>query len=330
MKLKKSLFALVAMMCVVPAFAGWQYDGYYIDDGYYRDDGTRFIVGFRGGLSWANARLQNEIGSLDGYYYVNNATGAVISAKAYDAYIDGGGESTAYTYAGVGDLSSLPAKENFSKMSFTAGGSVGFTLPYQPNWRIEGGYDHISEIEYSQIPLFEGSLPVSGGGIGDAIIHVASSGVVATVSTDIFSVMGYYDYFEKDRKPLDEFIPYLGFGIGYASSRTSLKLSDIYGDLSTDTDLINYGQEGADGVLQFLPPSDSSKFPTSSNIALVGALGVSYGISRYTFIDLSARLTYVPKITWQLVNSDATMRRDWFAAKDMLYTNLMFGLRFEF
>lgn len=221
-------------------------------------------------------------------------------------------------------------KKDFSKIAFTAGGSIGFTIPYHPQWRLEAGYDHIAEINYNQIPLFEGDLNVSGGDIGDAIVHVSSSGVSTTVSTDIISVMAYYDFFEGNRKSANTIIPYVGFGIGYATSKTTLKLSDIYGDLSTDSDLQNYGTPDADGVLQFNPPSDKSKYPTSDNIALLGALGLSYGISQYTFLDFSARLMYVPKITWNLVNEDASQHREWFSAKNMMYTNLMIGLRFEF
>ena len=195
---------------------------------------------------------------------------------------------------------------------------------------MEAGYDYIAETDYNQIPLFEGDLNVSGGDIGDATVHVSSGGVTATISTDIFSAMAYYDFFDGIKKPTHEIIPYIGFGLGYASSRTTLKLSDIYGDLSTDSDLQNYGTPDADGVLQFTPPSDKSKFPTSSNIAALAALGLSYGISEYTFLDFSARVMYIPKITWNLVSSDGSMHREWFAAENMIYTNLMLGVRFEF
>ena len=108
-----------------------------------------------------------------------------------------------------------------------------------------------------------------------------------------------------------------------------MKLSDIYGDLSTDSDLLNYGTLEND-VIQFEAPSDKSKYPTSNNIALVGALGVSYGISEYTFLDFGARLMYVPTIKWELTNSDGTRHREWFSADNMLYTNITVGLRFEF
>ena len=330
MKFKKSLFSVLMVMCIAPAFAGWEYNGYYLDDGYYTENTTRFVIGFRGGLSWANAKIKNDMGSLDGYYYLNLDTYDVISFKAYEAYIDEGGDPSDYAYAGVGDLSTLPAKENFSKLAFTAGGSVGLTLPNNPHWRLEAGYDHIAETSYNQIPLFEGDMNVSGGEIGDAVVHVASTGATATISTDIVSAMAFYDFFDGKQKSLNTIMPYVGLGLGYAASKTTLKLSDIYGDLSTDSDLQNYGTVDANGVVQFESPSDKSKYPTSTNIAVIGALGASYGIAEYTYLDFGVRVMYIPKITWELVNSDASLHREWFSAKDMFYTNLSFGLRFEF
>ena len=322
MKLKKSLFFTLCVLSVAPAFAGWQYDGYYVDDSYYTEDDTKFVIGFRGGLSWANAKIKNEIGNLYGYYYVNETTGEVVSALAWEA----AGSPEGYYDAGYGDLSTLPAKEKFSKWAFTAGANIGFTVPYHPNWRLEAAYDHIAETDYNEIPLFDGDLNLSSGDV----VHVSSSGATSTISTDIISAMAYYDFFSDNKKPLNTIIPYIGLGVGYASSKTTLKLADIYGDLSTDSDLQNYGTADADGVIQFTPPSDKSKFPTSENVEAIGALGFSYGITKYTFLDFGARVIYIPKITWNLVNSDATLHREWFSAKDMIYSDFTIGLRFEF
>ena len=77
------------ILSIAPVFAGWQYDGYYIDDGYQDDDGTRFVIGVRGGLSWGNAKIANDMGSLYGYYYVNPDNGDVISELAWRAAGDG-------------------------------------------------------------------------------------------------------------------------------------------------------------------------------------------------------------------------------------------------
>lgn len=310
----------------MPAMAGWQYNGYYINDGIYEDDGSRFTVSLRGGLSLANAKMQNDVGNLDGYYYINPDTGAAVSLRYFSDETEA--DTNGFTDISVGNIGSLPVKENFSKTAFSAGASVGFTVPYHPQWRLEAGYDYIAETDYNQVPLFEGTMNVSGEFNG--LIHVSSTGVTSSVSTDVISAMAYYDFFDGTKKELNKFIPYIGLGLGYASSRTVLKLSDIYGDLSTDSDLQNYGTVGSDGIIKFTPPTDNSKYPTSNNIAALGAIGASYGISEYTFIDFSARVMYIPKIKWNLVNSDGTQHREWFSAKDMFYTNFMIGLRFEF
>ncbi len=319
MKLKISFFSLAMTLCAGSAFAGWQNSGYYVNDGYYIDDGSRFTVGFHGGLSLANAKMKNEIGSLEATYLVNTATGAVITELAYENLSLPSG----YDDIGTGDIALLPVKKDFSKVAFTAGASIGFTIPYHPQWRIEAGFDHISETDYNQTPFLEGDLITSL----DYSAHVFSSGVTSTVTTDIISAMAFYDFFDGKQKQLNQFIPYVGFGVGYASSKTTLKLTDIYGDLSKDSDLVNYGTVGADGVIQFADPVNNDS-PTSTNIALLGSIGASYGISEYTFLDFNFRLMYVPKITWQLVNG--SLHRDWFAAEDMFYTNFMVGLRFEF
>ena len=326
MKFGKSLFLFMGVVYCAPAFAGWQYNGYRINDGYYSDDGSRFVVGFRGGVSLANAKMKNDIGTLDGYYYVNPTSGAVVAVTYFNDAEDAA--NNGFTGSVVGNIGSLPVKEKFSKTAFTAGASVGFTIPYHPQWRLEAGYDYISETEYNNVPLLEGEMAVKG--TFDGTVHVSSSGVSSTISTDVFSAMAYYDFFDGNKKPLYTIIPYIGVGLGYASSRTTLKLSDVYGDLTGDSSLSEYNTAGDQKIWQFDGPSDKSKFPSSDSIAAVGALGLSYGISEYTFLDLSARVMYIPKVKWNLTNSDGSQHREWFSAENMIYTNLMVGLRFEF
>lgn len=333
MRVSKSLFLSVLLLVSMPAFAGWQYGGYRINDGYYNDDGSRFVIGFRGGVSFANAKMKNDVGNLDGYYYVNPTNSATVSLFYFEDQADA--EANGFTVFAVGDIGKLPVKKDFSKTAFAAGASVGFTVPYHPQWRLEVGYDYISETNYNQIPLFEGSMNLKGqdfvtGQGFNGMAHVYSSGVTSTISTDIISAMAYYDFFDGYKKQLNQIVPYIGFGLGYANSRTTLNLSDIYGDLSTNDDLDNYGTVGSNHIIQFESPSDKSKYPTSSNIAVIGALGASYGITEYTFLDFSARVMYIPTVKWNLVNSDGSRHREWFSAEDMLYTNLMVGLRFEF
>ena len=72
---------MLTVLFVAPAFAGWQYGGYYVDDGMHSDDGTRFIISGRGGLSWANAKVHNDVGNLYGYYYIDETTGEYLNRK---------------------------------------------------------------------------------------------------------------------------------------------------------------------------------------------------------------------------------------------------------
>ena len=311
----------------MPAFAGWQYDGYYTSDGYsYSDDGSRFVVGFRGGLAFSSASLKNDIGSLYTDYYVNDSTGAIVSQLAWE----NAGAPEGYSDVGYGDLATLPVKDDFKKTTFTAGASLGFTLANNSQWRLEIGYDYIAETDYNKTPLLEGNMTVIGDE-GDSVVHVVSTGAKSTISTDIVSAMAYYDFFDGKAKKLNTFIPYVGFGLGYAISKTTLHLTDIYGDLSLEEDLKNYGtQDPTTGIITFDNPTDRNSFPSSTNLAAIGALGFSYGIAESTFIDASLRLMYVPKVTWNIANTAGTQHREWFSAENMIYTNLVVGIRFEF
>lgn len=318
------LFPVLAAVFSGAAYANWQYPGTYVGDGAYTDDGSRFVISVRGGASMQFAGIKNEIGSLTSEYYYNPGDGMVVSAAWYDACVDGGG-CDGFVYAGLGDLADLDAKEDFSEYSFAAGASIGWTMPNRPQWRIEVGWDHITETEYNVSPLFEGDLALTGGDVEGIVVHAESGGVQSKITTDIISAMAFYDFFTGTQKPLHQVIPYIGFGIGYADTKTILNLSDLYGDLSTSVDLQNFGKLDDYGVLQFYRSETSS-----SNIAGLAALGLSYGIADSLFLDFGARVAYIPKIKFALSNEGDTRHRDWFSAENMIYANIMLGLRFEF
>ena len=318
------IFPLITCLCAGAANANWQYDGEYTRDGWYRDDGGRFVLSVRGGASLGMANIKNNIGTLTGEYYVDPYSGVVVTAAYYDACVEYGGCGD-YEYAGIGDLADLPAKENFSSVSFAAGASIGFTLPNRPQWRFELGWDHITEAEYNFSTLFEGDLTLAGGNVGDVAIHVESGSVQSKVSTDIISAMAFYDFYKGIAKPVNKFIPYIGLGVGYADTKTTLTLADLYGELSQSIDMHNFGDLDDFGVLNFYRSEINY-----SNIAGLIAAGVSYGLTERVFLDLSARVAYIPKIKWALRNADETRQRDWFSAENLIYANIMLGLRFEF
>ncbi|MCQ2562810.1 MAG: hypothetical protein MJ158_04325 [Alphaproteobacteria bacterium] len=286
------------------ASAGWQYNNNYVNDaGYYSDDGARFVIGARGGISYGTAKLKNQIGRLDSVYEDS--------------------ESNIWRY----DISSLPAKNDFQKIAFVGGANIGFTLPGASQWRIEANWDHINKTEYNEIPLFEGNVNLVSESTGEVqTVYTQSGGVASSISSDVISAMIYYDFFDGINKPINTFIPYVGAGVGYADSKTTLKLSDIYGNFSSDPDLnASFNANPDAGIIQFYESNISN-----SNIALLGSIGLSYGISQTTFFDLNARVIYIPNIKWQLTNADDTQHRDLFGTDGMLYTNLTLGIRFEF
>lgn len=316
------LFTIISCLCAGSANANWQYPGNYVGDGWYQDDGSRFVLSFRGGASIMNGSISNDVNSLTSNYYISTVDGVVVSDGYYNSLTSTMQDD--YTHAGFGDIAKLPAAKKLSNFSFAAGASVGWTVQNAPQWRIELGWDHISETEYNAAPLFSGDLTLEGGST-PVNVKVTSGGVNSTVNTDIISAMAFYDFFDGLQKPLHQAIPYIGFGMGYADIKTITNLSDLNGDLSYSEDLLKYGELNDYHVLQFYKSEKNT-----SNVAGVIAAGFSYGLADNMFLDLGARVMYVPKIKWALSNSDGTKTRDWFSAKNVLYTNIMVGIRFEF
>ena len=325
--MRKSIFCILSVLscfAVAPARANWEYSGTYLGDGWYTDDGSRFVMSVRGGAALGFGSIKNEVGALTTEYYINPGDGMVISAAYYDACVEGGG-CAGFEYAGMGETSALPAAKDYREYSFAAGASLGWTIPNRPQWRLEIGWDHISEAEYNASPLYEGDLHLTGGDVEGVVVHVQSGSIQSKVTTDLISAMAFYDFFDGMQKPVRKMIPYVGFGVGYADTTTTLNLVDPYGDLSTSVDLQNFGELDDYGVLNFYRSENSS-----SNIAGVLALGVSYGINQTMFLDFGARVSYIPKIKWTLKNEDGSRTRDWLSAENMIYANIMLGLRFEF
>lgn len=317
--MRSRIFYFIVCACALnigTARANWQYSGEYTYNMAYTDSGERATVSLRGGMTYAMAKVKNEVGSIVPSFCVNRTTGEIIllgageDCSSYSGFED----------AGTGNYGDLKASD-LSGIGFSGGASIGWVLPNRPQWRLELGWDHFSEIDYNETPLFSGKMKLSGGDT----VSIESGSVQSTISSDIFSVMAYYDFFDGVQKPLSKMIPYIGLGFGYADIKTTLNLSDPWGDLSQAEDLTNFGTPNEHGVIQF----NRSK-TNSSSVAGVAALGFSYGLNKYLFVDLGARLSYIPSVKYRLVNSDDTRRMDLFSAKNLIYTNIMLGVRFEF
>ncbi|MDR0726653.1 MAG: hypothetical protein LBF37_01165 [Rickettsiales bacterium] len=322
MKIKiLSIFTVLSCICGASAHAGWQYPGNYLGDGWYQDDGSRFVISVRGGAALQRGSINNEIGTASIEYFVDVNTGHLLPA----GFCDGGGDCTGYDYAGYADLADLSADKDYSNFSFAGGASIGWTIPDSPQWRVELGWDHIAENKYNATPLFQGEVELQGGDVTGMVIDLPSGGAQSKLTSDIFSVMAFYDFFDGIRKPVKSFVPYVGFGLGYADSKTVLNLSDLYGNLMWDADLQKYGEIDDNGIFQFYTSETNE-----ANIAGLLAVGFSYGLTKTTFLDFGVRATYIPKVTWSLSNEDGTRHRDWFSVKNLIYANVMVGVRFEF
>lgn len=319
--MKKSVLCLSALIACVAtsANANWQYQNNYKRDTCGGDDGMRFVLSARGGAVLGKANIENDIGGLTGQYVLDTVTGEIYTKAWYEANFPSG--NTDFVDAGYGRLGDLPAAKNYKEIAFIVGVSAGFTVPDAPQWRVEFGFDHISETDYNPNPLFEGNLRLSSG----YSVEAQSGGAQSTLNTDIYSVMAFYDFFDGLKKPLHEMIPYVGVGAGYSNTTTVLQLTDSYGDLSDVYELQDYGVTDEYGVVKF-----NRAETVSSNLVPVLAAGFSYGVSDRMFLDVGLRAMYLNKIKWQLVNSDDTRRRDWFSAEKMMYVGAQVGLRVEF
>lgn len=303
------------MICALsaPAIAGWQYDGIYVRDGWYTDDGTRFVISARGGASIGMASIKNDVGAISIGFKYDEVTGTIESADAPDAN------------AGYFDLSELSTNKDFSSFSFAAGASIGWTVPNATQWRIEAGWDHIVKSDYNASPMFSGIVTLKDGTFTPPFsLDIRSGSVNSEITTDVVSVMAFYDFFDGMYKPARKIIPYVGFGIGYADSKTVLNLSDPYGFISTQLDLEQYGKN-VNGMIEFY----KSERHTSNFAGLLSA-GMSYGITEKMFLDFGARMMYIPRVKWGLTNEDDTKHREFFSAENLIYLNLMLGIRFEF
>ena len=304
------LSAFVAMNTGI-ASANWQYSGEYANHTAYYDNGGRASVTLRGGASYAMSRMNNDADSIVYSFCVNGDSFSLP---------DSNGECPSGSAYVTGNLSSL-GMQDLSGINFSAGVSLGWILPNHPQWRLELGWDTFSDIDYNETPLFAGTMPLSGG---YSLSGLGIGGVQSTLSTDIISAMVFYDFFDGVYKPMRQIIPYFGIGVGYADTKAVMNLFDPYGDLSQFEDLTNFGQL-ENTVIHFYRSTTNT-----TNVAGLAAIGLSYGLNEHLFIDFGARMAYLPRVKYQLVNADDTRRLDWFSAKNLIYANVMLGIRFEF
>ncbi len=309
------ILSFITALCALnigAAHANWQYSGGYLYDSGYGDSGSRASVTLRGGATFAMAKMQNDTGSIVYSYCYDPISGT---------FVPDDGNCTGMEFAGAGSLDSLGI-DKLSAVAFSAGASIGWVLPYTPQWRLELGWDHFSEVDFNESPLFHGDLHLSEG-------YTISGFNVGTVqsqmSTDVISIMMFYDFFDGMQKPIRTMIPYIGLGFGYADTVTKMRFFDQSGEVSDLTLLAPEFGVVENGVISFYPSTTNT-----ANVAGVAAIGFSYGIDENLFLDFGFRAAYLPRVRYTLANSDDSHHLDWFTAKNLIYANAMLGLRIEF
>ncbi|MCL2748500.1 MAG: hypothetical protein FWE50_00280 [Alphaproteobacteria bacterium] len=295
MKTTKIALGLLLISLAPAAHANWEYSA---PSGYFGDDGGRLTIAVRGGMAFGTGSIKNDLGFV-----------------LFE--VDPGDPSLGYI--NIGDM---PVAKSFSSFTWAGGVGIGWAVAGSPQWRLEANWDHIGQSDYNAAPMFRGDVRSSVGDLYEAEF----SGVQSTVTTELFSAMAYYDFFDGLQKPIKEFIPYIGFGMGYAHSETVLNLTDIQGELLNQSLLADF-EDGLGGFY--------TSTTTTNNVALSGALGFSYGLAENVFLDLGLRLLWVPKIQWalnnELANSPAGEKsKDVFSVHNAFYGMAMAGIRFEF
>jgi hypothetical protein len=308
MKIKYLSFVLLFFAFVSGVRANWEYAA---PGGYYADAGGRMTLAVRGGMAYGMAGMTNELGDFQ--YPIFDDTDTEIGRVI---------------------LGDLPAANDFKEMSWAAGVSVGWRLSGSPQWRFEADWTHIAKAEYNASPMFSGELPLMYSEMYEGTLQMDAGNVQSNVKTDIFSAFAYYDFFEGYQKPVREFIPYIGVGLGYYNSKTMLNLSDVYGNLSFDDQMHDFAVDTGAAALRFYTSET-----TTGNVSVSGALGMSYVIEDGLSIDFGLRLTWLPKVEWELNNELAgeevlatigQKSLTIFGAENMLYGTATIGIRFEF
>ncbi|MBO4582490.1 MAG: hypothetical protein J5714_00335 [Alphaproteobacteria bacterium] len=310
--MRSRIFSFIVALCGLwfgAAHANWEYSGGYMYNPDYTDSGSRAAISIRGGATYALAKMRNDAPMVFAYC-VNTETGDV---QDWSGTCPDG-----FEYA-TGGLNSV-GLDKMSQVSFAAGASVGWILPNTPQWRLELGWDHFSDVDYNKPRLFSGNMQLSNG----MTLDVSMGNVQSTMATDIISFMAFYDFFDGIQKPIRTMIPYIGIGFGYADTKTEMHFYDDTGELYGYPILEDFGT--SDDVMMDFYPSTTN----TTNVAGVVALGFSYGINENLFFDFGARAAYLPHVKYTLSNSDGTRHLDWFSAKNLIYANVMLGLRVEF
>ena len=299
---------LAAVLATGQGGANWEYSG---GRGRDADDGARFVIAVRGGAAMPQAEMKNDLGLMKTSYW--NCGGVNEPCDSTNLTVG---------YVGMVNLGQLPVNAKYDSPSFAGGVSAGVALG--SGLRIELDWLRVAESDFSASPLFFGPTYMAGVD-EDRDNNVATAR--ASVSTDIISAMFYYDL---GRPAARRATPYIGAGFGYAASTAVLTLVDTWGDLSANMTLDGVGTLLADGAMEFWTSQT-----IAGNYAVSAAACIAFGLDDGILLDIGARASFVPRISWMLNNGEEnggviTRSRGIFSAENVMFLSAYAGVRFEF
>lgn len=300
--------AIAAILTAGAANANWS----YIQDGY--DDGARFYVKVAGGMALSlGGDVSSNLGSVD--LIAECTKGTTDACGFFSPYEGHQQDATLYDYYGAGAIELNPST-NLEIQTWTTNIAMGFVMPRSSNVRLELSWDRISESSYNASPLFlTDETTTQGFPVGKE--SVAS--LTSKMSSDIVMAMFYYDFFDGATKRPFEFIPYVGAGLGFSSTKIKSSVSDG-GALATTWGLVEFVDQTG-GMF----PSENY----SSGLALGAAVGFSYGLHEMAFLDIGAKIIMANGAEWNLTNP-AGNERALISTDNVIYGIVSAGLRFEF
>ncbi|MCL2629187.1 MAG: hypothetical protein FWD33_00605 [Alphaproteobacteria bacterium] len=322
MKLTKFLMLAAIGLAPLGANANWT----ALTD---RDDGGRFYIAARGGLAMNfGGRLNNSLGGMTSIPFYAEfdpstglSTGYVVNEELW---IQMGSPTPTEGWAPIGviNFGDLKPQKDLEIRTWTTNFAIGGVLPNANNIRIEASWDRISESSYNSTPLLGGDVVTVGAPASMLLPDLDVISMSSKLSTDIYMAMIYFDFFEGARGP-GQLMPYIGLGIGYASTDAIVSAFDYSGVL--DGTVLGLAFEDTATGAFFLSETQSNGF------AAAAAAGFSYGLNRFAFLELGAKVTLAPKTQFKLSNP-LGMEQALVETRGAysLYGSILAGLRFEF
>ncbi len=301
---------------------------------YRKDDGGRIYISAKiGGVGIFSSKMENELGKdfTSEYIVIEPTTNNFLMVsriiKDYEYNSD-----TALDTQNL-NLGDSKPEEKLKSFSFYSSLALGFVVPEHPNWRSEFSWDHIAEFNYDASPMFNQTAYYIDSSSVLHSFNINTGAMTSTNKIDLYMLNFYHDFFDSNIKKPNEWIPYIGAGIGYASITTKMQLVDLYADLSYNAAIAAYGYTPTD----VLSPTGLLDFYESSlqkgSLALSGMFGFSFGFTEKAFLDLGLKLTWIDKIHWGLTDSSSSTTigsKNIIGSDSNFLTSAHVGLRLEF